>query len=260
MVHQDFAALRGLSVGDILHVNLRDLKAPLLASRSNYKSDKDRGLVQEAYILEGTEDWDHWKEYPTQMEAFEIVGLYGANTDSTNVPYGYGTIALYIPDSCMPEGYGQEEQIHMDSFSFRLRSAEDTEAFLQEVEGLLADLGLKVELIDKGWENFVASAGPIQRSTTLNAGVFSAVLVLAFVLFAFLYLRQKRNEFAIQRALGMPRRVAVRQFLAPVALLGTLGVAAGGISAWRYALGKAGETLAPLQNADGVETVANLST
>ena len=101
-----------------------------------------------------------------------------------------------------------------------------------------------MELIDKGWENFVASAGPIQRSTTLNAGVFSAVLVLAFVLFAFLYLRQKRNEFAIQRALGMPRRVAVRQFLAPVALLGTLGVAAGGISAWRYALGKAGETLA----------------
>ena len=51
------------------------------------------------------------------------------------MPYGYGTIALYIPDSCMPEGYGQEEQIHMDSFSFRLRSAEDTEAFYKRSKG-----------------------------------------------------------------------------------------------------------------------------
>ena len=93
--------------------------------------------------MEGTEDWEHWQEYPTETETFEIVGVYGSDHDPY-YPYATGSINLYIPDSCMPEGYGQETQVHMDSFSFRLRSAEDTEAFLQEVEGPLAEMGMQV--------------------------------------------------------------------------------------------------------------------
>lgn len=265
VVHQNFAALRGLSVGDTLTLKLRDLKAPLSASLSTagysgIDQSKDRTLIQEAYILEGTEDWAHWREYPTQTETFQIVGLYGTGMDSSNaIPYTSSTLNLYIPNSCMPEGYGQETQVHMDSYSFRLRSAEDTQAFLQEVEGPLADLGLQVHLIDKGWENFAASAKPIQRAAVLNAGVFSVVLALVLVLFAFLFLRQKRGEFAIQRALGVPRGAAVRRMLIPVTLLGIVGILIGGIPAWGYALGKAGETLATLQTAEGVEVAATLS-
>lgn len=263
VIHKNFAALRGLDVGDTLTLPLRDLQAPLHSSLSVAGYDGvdnyiDRILVQEAYILESTEDWEHWKDYPTETKTFEIVGLYGSKEDSTVVPNGTGALNLYIPDSCMPEGYGQEEQVHMDAYSFRLRSAEDAEAFLQAVEGPLADLGLRVQLVDKGWENFAASARPIQRSTTLNAVVFSLMLLLVLALFAFLHLRQKQNEFAIQRALGVPQHLALRHMLLPITLLGTLGIVAGGIPAWGYALGKARETLATLQNAEGVAVTTTL--
>ena len=78
VVHKDFAAMRGLSMGDTLTIRLRDLKAPPAASQSGYgysgtDYEKDRILIQDAYILEGTEDWEHWQEYPTETETFEIV-------------------------------------------------------------------------------------------------------------------------------------------------------------------------------------------
>lgn len=257
VVHQDFAALRGLSVGDTLTLKLRDLKAPLSQSQSFWGYSgvditKDRMLIQDAYILEGSEDWDHWQAYPTQTETFEIVGLYRSDHDPAYAPYASGSINLYIPDACMPEGYGQDAQVHMDTYSFRLRSAEDTQAFLQAVEGPLADLGLRVKLIDKGWDNFAASAKPIQRASLLNAAVFTLVLTLVLALFAFLYLRQKRGEFAIQRALGVGKGTAVRRMLVPVTLLGILGILAGGLPAWGYALGQAGQTLSTLPNAESV--------
>ena len=160
----------------------------------------------------------------------------------------------------MPAGYGiLPEGISKDYYSFVLRSPQDTDGFLAESRETLATLGLQVSFLENGWDNFQASARPMRQSAAMNAGVFALVLVLALTLSAFLYLRQRRRDFAILRSLGLPKRDAIRHMLQPIALIGAVGILLGGIPSWRYALGKAAGTLVSLQGPRGVEPSAALS-
>ncbi len=241
VVHRDFAEIRGLAVGDTITLKLRDLKAPHLC-----------------YVVPG-EDWGTWQNYETYTEEFEIVGLYGVLTDIPGMSILYSTY-MYVPDSCMPAGYGRSQPgMHQYYYSFVLRSLEDEEAFLAENEEALAELGLKVTILDSGWENFRDSAASIKQSTALSAGFFTLVSVLALALTAFLYLRQRRRDFAILRSLGMPKRTAIEQTLQPIALVGAVAMLLGGFPAWFYALAKAGKTLAALQGPRVAEPAAALS-
>ena len=200
-----------------------------------------------------------WQDYETHTEEFEIVGLYGRLDDYHNVH----TFRMYIPDSCMPGGYGdswwQWYNNSLPYYSFVLHSPGDTEAFLRENQAVLEELGLKVSILDTGWDNFLVSAVPIKRSAALSVIVFALVLVLALSLAAFLYLRQRRRDFAILRALGLPQKAAVAQMLQPMAFGGAVSILVGGLAAWFYALGKAANTLGTLMVSTGVEPSTTLS-
>ena len=161
----------------------------------------------------------------------------------------------------MPVGYGDGYWWGNGSsfYSFILRSPEDEDAFLAENREALEAMGLQVSILENGWKNFKLSASTIKQSTAMSAGVFALVLPLALALAAFLYLRQRRRDFAILRSLGVPKSAAIRQMLQPVVLIGVIGVLAGGLMAWRYALAKATTILAVLQGPRVVETSAALS-
>ena len=235
VVHRDFAQMRDLSIGDTLTVKLRELKTPLLG-----------------YIVPG-EDWDAWQDYEAHTETFEIVGLYGTLSKSSQQPTVYSNY-MYIPDSSIPSGYGGTQAgISQGSYSFVLRSPDDEEAFLAENQESLAALGLRVSFLENGWENFQTSVSKMKQSAAMSAGVFALVLVLALALATFLYLRQRQRDFAILRSLGVPKNNAMRQMLQPIALVGVIGVLLGGLPSWRYALGKATEALASLKGPTGVE-------
>jgi len=243
VVHRDFAALRGLSLGDTLTLKLRELKTPF-----------------EGYIVnwERGKDWGAWQEYETHKETFEIVGLYGTLSRGSS----QDTSRMYIPDSVLPVGWGDALWWGSPYFSsFILYSYHDIDAFVSQNREDLAKLGLRVSIMDNGWENFQASVGPVKQSVALNAGIFLLVLLLAMTLIAFLYLRQRRREFAILRALGVPKPVAIWQLLQSMTVVGAVGVLVGGLPSWSYALGKAGDTLASLQGirGDGLSNALSLS-
>lgn len=241
VVHQEFANYRGLSVGDTITLTLRDFDLTYLG-----------------YILDG-EEWENWREFPTQTETFEIVGLYGVALDS---PYGRPSrenTNMYIPDACMPEGFGADPETMVWDYSFVLKSSQDEDAFLEENREALAELGFKVSFVENHGENFWASVTPMRQSSAFSAGVFAGVLLLGLVLVAFLYLLLRRRDFAILRAMGVPNGAAARGLLGPAALLGLLGIPAGGIPAWGYALGKTAETLAAIPGPEGVEVSVELS-
>lgn len=241
VVHQEFANYRGLSVGDTITLTLRDFDLTYLG-----------------YILDGGE-WENWREFPTQTETFEIVGLYGVVFDS---PYGRPSSEntnMYIPDACMPEGFGADPETMVWDYSFVLKSSQDEDAFLEENREALAELGFNVSFVENHGENFWASVTPMRQSSAFSAAVFAGVLLLGLVLAAFLYLLLRRRDFAILRAMGVPNGAAARGLLGPVALLGLLGIPAGGIPAWGYALGKTAETLAAIPGPEGVEVSVELS-
>ena len=106
----------------------------------------------------------------------------------------------------------------------------------------------------------VALAG-IAGYTLPNQELSNAVrlLRLGLVLAAFLYLLLRRRDFAILRAMGVPNGPAARGLLGPVALLGLLGIAAGSIPAWGYAMRKTAETLATISGPEGAEVSVELS-
>ena len=247
VVHQEFANFRGLSVGDTITLTLRNLEPANLGEEGCY-----------GYILDG-EKWENWRDFSTQTETFEIVGLYGMISRNYGGELTCHNTVMYIPDSCMPEGFGADPETMVWDYSFVLKSSQDEAAFLGENREALEELGYSVSFVENHSENFWASVTPMRQSATFSAAVFAGVLLLGLVLAAFLYLLLRRRDFAILRAMGVPNGPAARGLLGPVALLGLLGIAAGSIPAWGYAMRKTAETLATISGPEGAEVSVELS-
>ena len=247
VVHQEFANFRGLSVGDTITLTLRNLEPANLGEEGCY-----------GYILDG-EKWENWRDFSTQTETFEIVGLYGMISRNYGGELTCHNTVMYIPDSCMPEGFGADPETMVWDYSFVLKSSQDEAAFLGENREALEELGYSVSFVENHSENFWASVTPMRQSAIFSAAVFAGVLLLGLVLAAFLYLLLRRRDFAILRAMGVPNGPAARGLLGPVALLGLLGIAAGSIPAWGYAMRKTAETLATISGPEGVEVSVELS-
>jgi predicted lysophospholipase L1 biosynthesis ABC-type transport system permease subunit len=122
------------------------------------------------------------------------------------------------------------------------------DTFMEETRALLAEMGLRVSFIDNNAKSFWSIMDPLKEAKLLSLSIYSLLLVLALILAAFLYLRPRRKEFAIMRALGLPRVSALVALHVPIAILGAAGVGAGGLLGWNYALEQAAKTLAGIQN------------
>lgn len=242
MIHSNFAQLRGLAVGDSLTLTLRKLK--------------DAPWAQ--YITPGA-DWEDWRDYDVYTETFEIVGICGAVEVKPGDDPVFSSSDILIPTSCMPAAFRTADEVNWWGYSFVLDSLENMEAFQEEAGSALGRLGLRLVFEENGWENFLASSGPMGKAAALNAEVFSGVLLAVLLLSSMMYIRQRRREFALLRTLGVGRGTAVRDTLLPMAFISAAGALAGGLPSWRYALHKAQETLAALSTPEGEAAVATLS-
>lgn len=241
VVHSEFANLRGLNVGDTLTLTLRDLHS----------------IEYQGYIV-GEENISSWRERPAETLELEIVGLCGmllgdAQPTSRN-------LSIFIPDSVMPASFYSYDGRPLDtgSYNFVLDSSKQQDAFLTENETALAAMGFTVSFLDNNGEAYWSSVLPLQQSAAANAVVFTVVLTLTLALTTVLNFYRARREFAIQRALGIPKRKAALQFMAPMTAMGILGVGTGGALAWRFTLEKAADTLSSIQRPEGIETSAAL--
>ena len=242
VVSAGYAIHAGLEVGDTLKLTLRDNQGPY------------------GYISTLTEGWQDWASLPTRDVALEIVGIFDRQ-QMVGTYYYYQVHEVYIPLSVLPEGFGREgsADINSGSFSFVLGSTQDQQAFQSSLRLPLAALGYEAYFVEHHGDNFWLTAEPMVQSAAFNAVVFILVLTFTLMLCAFLYLRQRRRDFAIQRALGRPGGVAIREMLTPMVWIGLLSTLMGGVAAWRYALQKAGEMLSALSGPQGVEATAALS-
>ncbi|MDE5891352.1 MAG: hypothetical protein K2H45_00360, partial [Acetatifactor sp.] len=236
VVHENFARLRGLQVGDTLRFEL-------------VKEDADvKDILGYAYWG----DWERWKVFEAQEMEFEIVGLYNdLMTLSANSEYlsHYSTM-VYVPGACLPDGFGRQELEDMGSagYSFVLQKPEDQKRFLQEYGDRLGGLGYTAEFMDNNADNFIQAAGELQRSARLGLLLFGAVLALVLPSCCGLYLIQRRKEYAVARALGVPAGRAAGALAVSFGWAAVPGVMAGCWLGWRQMLGSAEELLAPLES------------
>ncbi|MGE5578750.1 MAG: FtsX-like permease family protein [Bacillota bacterium] len=257
VVHNDFAVRRGLSAGDKITLKLREMtERRVWFTAGHYGDSLSRvAVVHPGYIIQG-EDSNAWQDYRTCTKEFEIVGLYNILWDMQS---SFFSTEMYIPDSCMPQGYCPREHTDLSLYSFVLDSPDHEDDFLAENRQALEDLGIEVRFVETGWHNFQAAAIPLKRSLATTARVFSAILVPTMALASFLYLWQRKRDFAILRSLGVPRAEGIRQLVWCMSVIGVIGVAEGGALSWGYALRKAVKTLASLQGPKGAGPAANVS-
>ena len=240
VVNNLFAGARGLSLGDAIKLSFRNLD-----------------LHISGYIVDAA-DRAAWRGYPTYEEEFEIVGLFGSGSGIANTAQYVNSV--YIPDSTLPAQYAGSVTLTASfKYAFVLKSSKYREAFIAETKDALAELGFTARFLENGFDNFWESAMQIRWATALDAYAYGAASVLALALAAFLYLRLRRKDNAILRALGSPKGAAVRRMLAPAAAIGIAAVIAGGSLSWGGTLARASETLSSIPGPEGVAVSAELS-
>ena len=227
------AEQRGLELGDTIKVTLRN-------ARNDYGT-----------FVYRQESMGEWEAYPTYEAEYEIVGTYTPIvTGSHDLSATYWCNLIFVPDSCLPQEFGLQERPYIDryDYSFVLESVKDQEAFLQEMGDALEALGIQASFLENNAGNFFASADPLLETAAWNVSIFSAVMLLTLCGSAFLYLRWRRRELAILRALGVPRKACLRQLLLPTGLLVVAGALAG-VAGWYSTLAKREELLSALPEA-----------
>ena len=262
MIHNTLAMRRGLNVGDTITISIPtnqeivDLHMVLYFSwiAVGAAADREFGLVfgdgiMDFSIVGCTSDF-----FVEELE-LEIIGTFSKLPASPNYPTNATLFSnyIYIPDSLIPTGImpvdahrGQSEYLWDLWYSFVLQSSRYEHAFLLENRDVLNSLGMSVHFMPSEAANFWASAEPILLSVTTNAIMFWIVLTLILCLVIFLYLRQRRRDFAISRAIGVPARNAIRTLMTPLIFFGVPAIVVGAFTGWSFALNEAASTLNPL--------------
>lgn len=229
VVPEDFALKRGLQLGDELQITFRPL------------TDTYLGLIRDGI------DSENWRTYPTYQDTYTIVGLYTITSGS-----GYYS---FIPTNSLPAGFTsvtQDQFNELNDYSFVIDSSRHESEFIQEYKSLLQELGISLTFLENNGAAYWDSVDPILRSLSANLLVFGLLMAVAFILAVFLYINQRKKDYAILRALGVPAKRANAQLILPLLLMGGLGIIAGGLTAWNYALDQARDTLSTIPAPSGV--------
>ena len=193
------------------------------------------------YITDSEND-RNWREAETQIETFEIVGIYGT-TDPLSNFFTVSHNNVFVPSSVIPATWTQENVVYRN-LSFVLNSPADEEAFTLTYEPILEEMGFWPLLTESGWDNFIAAVTPIQNGILIGILAFAALTFVVLYLMIFLYFSGRRREFAISRALGMVKQHALLSTSLPILLIGLLGILIGTTPAWHFSIIQAERTLA----------------
>lgn len=210
VILQEFAALRGISVGDTIGIRMEDLT-----------------MVGSSYA---PEDYP-WEEQDSRQLELTVVGIYGSESEETGVNFSY------LPDSCITQEW-ENPVFRARDISFVLHSPQEEDAFRETVAAPLEKLGFSVSFGDSGWEEMAPSLRTIRQSSLAGFLAMAAAAGLALVLVEYLFIGRKKREFAIMRALGTPRRAAGGSLLLSLVCLSVPAITCGAAGAW-YAARKA---------------------
>jgi ABC-type antimicrobial peptide transport system permease subunit len=128
-------------------------------------------------------------------------------------------------------------------YSFTLADTRDEKEFMLSYREMLAGMGIDLELIPSGSENFWISAEPILFSISVNAVLFSIVLILVLLLVAFIYMKQRSKDIAILLALGGTKRNAALALISTALLIAVPSGVIGGAIGWFVALDRASSVI-----------------
>jgi len=176
--------------------------------------------------------------HPVVPIELEIIGTY-TDTDSANrrkdAPnWNYSINTVFVPKSLFPldESSLHDHVFSPSEFSFVLGSAWDSVAFLSETAPLFEELGLRLMFNDRGWSAIADSFRKAEVLSFINIMISIVALFVTNGFIVYLYIGQKRLEYAIMRALGTSITQSARTLLLPLMLVTVFSVLLGNGGAW----------------------------
>jgi len=239
VISKNLADTRGLSVGDELTITMVALKDPFVS------------------FIRSAEDIANWRSYPSQEVTYEIVGVYSNSwMDSSQVFENFFSQS-FVPLSTIPQEYAYPAywsglKDRNAGYSFVLKDPRNQAEFVEVYGSKLESLGFTLKFSDNEGKNYAAGVDPLRKSNLIGVVLYALALLLAIALSVFVYFRQQQRNFAILRALGVPKTGSNQQLLLPLLILGLIGSGVGAVFSWGYAHGKAGESLSQLPLPSGV--------
>jgi len=216
VVADTFAETYGLKVGDKISLRLGDKLFENYAPVGAVASFRER-----------------YAENFTEAQEFEIVGLYhetGLETLKPGLRYwAYSENAIFVPQSFLPvsEEALADWALSPADLSLIVSDAKNITPFADEVLSTLSEMGYVTYYSDSGWPEISEQLKQTGLLSLLKLITFSAAVVLVLLLTMYLFVIQRKKEFAVMRALGCPKKNAVAVLLFPLSLLAVIGVALG---------------------------------
>jgi len=270
------ATARGINIGDSITVSIPggqrivDLQTVMYFGFQGLDGwhYRQENFIFGDGIIEMVVLGDHLDEAKTEL-TLEVVGTY---VKLPEAPDGAGPFSItgtllgnyiYIPDSVLPAGVlpPRDEKHGYENFqwdiwyNFVLADTRYENRFVEEYGDALAALGINLSFVHTDAANFWASAEHMLLSASINAVLFWLVLIVVLSFVTFIYLGQRRRDFAISRALGIPMKKLIVQLLSPLYLISLPFVVAGGVAGWLFANNLAAGTLAGLEGYEAAHHV-----
>ncbi len=167
------------------------------------------------------QEQEHYSYYSTgSLQEQELFWAYSVNT-------------VFVPSSFLPESCDTAGHLFRPAeVSFIVRDADKLAAFTKECLPTVEKLGLKYAWNDANWPIVAEKMTQTRRLTMMKLLIFTVASLLAVGLNLYLFLHRRRREYAILRALGMPRRSAAEALLLPLLALAACASLLGTLLAW----------------------------
>jgi len=223
VVAETFAEHYGLKVGDTISLRLGDKLFENYAPLGAVASFKAR------YANNFTEKQD-----------FEIVGLYhetGMEALNADLRYWvYSENAIFVPQSFLP--VSAETLVDWEfgpaDISFIVSDANNIMAFAENGLPMLDEMGYISYWSDSRWPEIGDQLKQTGLLSLLKLATFSAAVVLVLLLAMYVFVIQRKTEFAVMRALGCPKSAAIKTVLLPLTAIAVVGVCIGAVAAVKY--------------------------
>jgi ABC-type transport system, involved in lipoprotein release, permease component len=223
VVSTDFLEMSGLKIGDSITLDL-----------GNYLSEQYAPLGAVA-VTRGRQNTEY-----TRQE-FTIIGSWRDLNEGNHVfrdrYWCWSNNAIFVPTSFLPEcrnAVGHE--FKPGEMSFVVGNAEEILPFMDKCLPILDEMGLSYVFSDGGWSAVGPDLMQARTIALVKLLVFGGAAVFALVMTVWLFIGRKKREYAIYRALGMPKRGASLRLYVPFLALGIVAAIIGSIAARVFSL------------------------
>ena len=223
VVSTDFLAMSGLAVGDSITLDL-----------GNYLSEQYAPLGAVA-VTRGRENTAYTRQ------DFTIIGAWRDLNEGNHVYrdrfWCWSNNAIFVPTAFLPEcRNGEGHAFKPGEVSFVVGNAEEILPFMEESLPLVEEMGLSYVFSDGGWSSVGQDLMQARTIALVKLVIFGAAALFALLLTVWLFIGRKKREFAICRALGMPKRDASLMLYLPFLALGGVAALAGAAAARVFGL------------------------